>query len=71
MRRSLRELQDECGGFMAYIPLAFWPYHTDLQNYGHVTTGALDLRFFHFSRAQQEGLARGARLSLRHAPGRP
>ncbi len=40
----LRELQDECGGFMAYIPLAFWPYHTDLQNYGHVTTGHLDLR---------------------------
>lgn len=41
---KLRELQDECGGFMAYIPLAFWPYHTDLENYGHVTTGALDLR---------------------------
>lgn len=40
----LRELQDECGGFMAYIPLAFWPYHTDLENYGHVTTGHLDLR---------------------------
>ena len=28
---------------MAYIPLAFWPYHTDLENYGHVTTGHLDL----------------------------
>jgi aminodeoxyfutalosine synthase len=41
---KLRELQDECGGFMAYIPLAFWPYHTDLANYGHVTTGWLDLR---------------------------
>ena len=41
---KLRELQDECGGFMAYIPLAFWPYHTDLANYGHVTTGHLDLR---------------------------
>lgn len=40
----LRELQDECGGFMAYIPLAFWPYHTDLQNFGHVTTGWLDQR---------------------------
>ena len=40
----LRELQDECGGFMAYIPLAFWPFHTDLQNYGHVTTGHLDQR---------------------------
>jgi aminodeoxyfutalosine synthase len=40
----LRELQDECGGFMAFIPLAFWPYHTDLENYGHVTTGWMDLR---------------------------
>ena len=41
---KLRELQDECGGFMAYIPLAFWPYHTDLENFGHVTTGHLDQR---------------------------
>lgn len=41
---KLRELQDECGGFMAYIPLAFWPYHTDLEHYGHVTTGFLDQR---------------------------
>ncbi|HEB51832.1 MAG TPA: aminofutalosine synthase MqnE [bacterium] len=41
---KLRELQDECGNFMAYIPLAFWPYHTDLANYGHVTTGFLDQR---------------------------
>ena len=40
----LRELQDECGGFMAYIPLAFWPYHTDLENYGHETTGFMDMR---------------------------
>ncbi|MEQ1632999.1 MAG: aminofutalosine synthase MqnE, partial [Planctomycetota bacterium] len=40
----LRELQDECAGFMAYIPLAFWPYHTDLENFGHVTTGHLDQR---------------------------
>ena len=41
---ELRELQDECGNFMAFIPLAFWPYHTDLANYGHVTTGWTDLR---------------------------
>jgi aminodeoxyfutalosine synthase len=41
---KLRDLQDECGNFMAYIPLAFWPYHTDLENYGHVTTGHMDLR---------------------------
>ena len=46
----LRELQDECGGFMAYIPLAFWPYHTDLANYGHVTTGFLDQRSIAVSR---------------------
>jgi aminodeoxyfutalosine synthase len=46
----LRELQDECGNFMAFIPLAFWPYHTDLENYGHVTTGWLDLRAVAVSR---------------------
>jgi aminodeoxyfutalosine synthase len=40
----LRALQDECGGFMAFIPLAFWPYHTDLENFGHETTGWLDVR---------------------------
>ena len=41
---KLRALQDECGGFMAFIPLAFWPYHTDLEHFGHVTTGWMDLR---------------------------
>jgi aminodeoxyfutalosine synthase len=46
----LRDLQDECGNFMAFIPLAFWPYHTDLENYGHVTTGHLDLRTIAVSR---------------------
>lgn len=47
---ELRKLQDECGGFMAFIPLAFWPYHTDLENYGHVTTGWMDLRNIAVSR---------------------
>jgi aminodeoxyfutalosine synthase len=47
---KLRALQDECGGFMAFIPLAFWPYHTDLANYGHVTTGWMDLRNIAVSR---------------------
>ena len=47
---QLRELQDECGNFMAFIPLAFWPYHTDLENYGHVTTGWADLRNIAVSR---------------------
>ena len=46
----LRQLQDECGGFMAFIGLAFWPYHTDLANFGHVTTGNLDLRTIAVSR---------------------
>ncbi len=41
---KLRELQDECGGFMAYIPLAFWPFHTGLERHGHVTTGWMDMR---------------------------
>ncbi len=47
---KLRELQDECGNFMAFIPLAFWPYHTDLANFGHVTTGWEDLRNIAVSR---------------------
>lgn len=47
---KLRALQDECGGFMAFIPLAFWPYHTDLEHYGHVTTGWMDLRNIAVSR---------------------
>jgi aminodeoxyfutalosine synthase len=41
---KLRALQDETGGFMTFIPLAFWPYHTDLEHYGKVTTGWNDLR---------------------------
>ncbi|MEO0479419.1 MAG: aminofutalosine synthase MqnE [Planctomycetota bacterium] len=41
---KLRELQDECGNFMAFIPLAFWPFHTGLSRHGHVTTGHMDLR---------------------------
>ncbi len=47
---KLRDLQDECGNFMAFIPLAFWPYHTDLANYGHETTGWMDLRAIAVSR---------------------
>ncbi len=41
---KLRDLQDETGGFMAFIPLAFWPYNTALEHYGKVTTGWNDLR---------------------------
>jgi aminodeoxyfutalosine synthase len=47
---KLRDLQDECGGFMAFIPLAFWPFHTGLERHGHVTTGWTDLRAIAVSR---------------------
>ncbi len=47
---ALRELQDECGNFMAFIPLAFWPYKTDLEHVGHETTGWADLRTIAVSR---------------------
>lgn len=47
---KLRELQDETGGFMTFIPLAFWPYNTRLQKYGDETTGWSDLRQIAVSR---------------------
>ncbi len=40
---KLRELQDETGGFMTFIPLAFHPDNTDMANLPG-TTGMLDLR---------------------------
>ncbi len=46
----LRELQDDCGRFMTFIPLAFWPYNTALEHYGKVTTGFTDLRNIAVSR---------------------
>jgi len=46
----LRELQDETGKFMTFIPLAFWPYNTALEHYGKVTTGWNDLRQIAVSR---------------------
>ena len=46
----LRALQDETGGFMTFIPLAFWPYNSALENYGNVTTGWNDLRQIAVSR---------------------
>ncbi len=54
---KLRELQDECGNFMAYIPLAFWPYHTELENYGHVTTGWMDMRNIALGRLMLDNFA--------------
>lgn len=46
---KLRELQDETGGFMSFIPLAFHPKNTDLSNrFG--TTAVLDLKVISISR---------------------
>lgn len=39
----LRELQDETGGFLTFIPLAFHPENTPLQHVG-ATTGFMDLK---------------------------
>ncbi|MGQ3683943.1 MAG: aminofutalosine synthase MqnE [Candidatus Loosdrechtia sp.] len=46
---KLRELQDETGGFMAFIPLAFHPKNTDLSNRSG-TTAMLDLKTISISR---------------------
>ncbi len=40
---SLRELQDETGGFLAYIPLSFHPERTELEDLP-APTGEADLR---------------------------
>ncbi len=42
---KLRELQDDTNGFMSFIPLAFHPKNTDLENFSN-TTGILDLKMF-------------------------
>jgi aminodeoxyfutalosine synthase len=47
----LRELQDETGGFLAFIPLAFHPEHTVFERRGwRHTTGADDLKVIAVSR---------------------
>jgi aminodeoxyfutalosine synthase len=45
----LRELQDETGGFQAFIPLAFHPEHTQLSHLRRVS-GLVDLRVIAVSR---------------------
>ena len=45
----IRELQDELGGFMTFIPLAFHPQHTDLDHLPG-PTGLQDLRAIAVSR---------------------
>ncbi|MCF6149737.1 MAG: aminofutalosine synthase MqnE [Candidatus Kuenenia sp.] len=46
---KLRELQDETGGFMSFIPLAFHPKNTELSFYSS-TTAMLDLKVIAISR---------------------
>jgi aminodeoxyfutalosine synthase len=46
---KLRELQDETGGFMAFIPLAFHPKNTELDTVLR-TTGSMDLKMLAVSR---------------------
>lgn len=45
----LRDLQDETGGFLAFIPLAFHSERTELEGLPH-TTGMLDLRMIAVAR---------------------
>ena len=47
--RRLRELQDETGGFQAFVPLVFHPDHTALDQYAK-PSGVEDLRTFAVSR---------------------
>ena len=46
---KLREHQDETGGFMSFIPLAFHPKNTELSNH-FSTTAMLDLKVISISR---------------------
>ena len=46
---KLRELQDETGGFMSFIPLAFHPKNTDLGNIASAA-GILDLKMLAIGR---------------------
>ncbi len=46
---KLRALQDETGGFMSFIPLAFHPRNTELSNHSS-TTAMLDLKVIAISR---------------------
>jgi len=47
--RRLRELQDETGGFQAFVPLVFHPDHTALDRYA-TSSGVEDLKTFAVSR---------------------
>ena len=46
---KLRELQDDTGGFMSFIPLAFHPKNTELKDFSS-TAGILDLKMLAIGR---------------------
>lgn len=52
---TLREAQDDTGGFQAFIPLAFHPENTELAHLPH-TTGFLDLRTIAVSRLMLDNI---------------
>jgi len=52
----LRELQDETGGFLAFVPLAFDPAHTELAHLPR-PTGYLDLRMVAVARLMLDNFA--------------
>ena len=51
----LRDLQDETGGFLAFVPLAFDPSHTELAHLPR-PTGYLDLRMVAVSRLMLDNI---------------
>jgi aminodeoxyfutalosine synthase len=56
--QRLRDLQDETGGFMAFIPLAFHPEHTVFERRGfRHTSGADDLKMQAVSRLMLDNIA--------------
>lgn len=52
---TLRETQDETGGFQTFIPLAFHPENTELDHLPH-TSGYLDLRTMSVSRLMLDNI---------------
>lgn len=53
----LRTLQDETGGFLTFIPLAFHPQHTFCEGEAPPTTGVRDLRMVAVSRLMLDNFA--------------
>lgn len=50
----LRELQDETGGFLAFIPLRFHPQNTELEHLASNTSGVDDLKMAAVSRLMMD-----------------